>query len=210
MHTEPPCEDWLALVADEGAARALQTTLQGAVPEVRHLGAGTRLVHCSTWCAPQAIVLHLGSGSHGPADIPLETPAGWDVHWLLVGRPEDPPIAALASRLADSGAHHWLPDGDAVAPADWMLALAFARAAHRRDQARRQRIAGLQDQLAEQRVVASAERVRFGPSDCLASSASIRARAAALVPPYCSAYRVNMARLCGSWAMSSAITSPRS
>lgn len=76
---------------------------------------------------------------------------------LLAGRPDELPTAALASRLADSGAHHWLPDADAVAPADWVLALAFAQAAHGRDQAQRQRIAGLQDQLAEQRVVARAK-----------------------------------------------------
>ena len=44
-----------------------------------------------------------------------------------------------------------------MAPADWVLALAFAQAAHRREQAQRQRIASLQDQLAEQRVVARAK-----------------------------------------------------
>lgn len=76
---------------------------------------------------------------------------------LLVGRPDNEPIAELASRLADSGAHHWLPDGNAVAPADWMLALAFALAMHRRDNAQRQRMVDLQDQLAEQRVVARAK-----------------------------------------------------
>ena len=54
------------------------------------------------------------------------------------------------------------------------------------------------------------ENVRLGLSDWRASSASIRVRAAALLPPYCSAYRVNISRLWGSWAMSIEIVSQRS
>ncbi len=157
VRTEPPHEDWLALVADEGAAQALQTTLQGLPTEVRYVGVGTQLVRCSTWRAPQAIVLHLGAVAGGPDDVPPDVPPGWDVPLLLVGGYQNETVAALASRLAESGAHHWLPDGDALAPADWRLALAFAQGAHRRDQTQRQRVAGLQDQLAEQRVVARAK-----------------------------------------------------
>lgn len=155
--TEPPIENWLALVADDEAALALKAALQDAATEVRHLGIGTQMVRCSTWCAPQAIIWHLGARTRLNADLQLETPAAWDVPLLLVGQPDDQPTEALASRLADSGAHHWLPDADAVAPADWVRALAFAQAAHRREQAQRQRIASLQDQLAEQRVVARAK-----------------------------------------------------
>ena len=157
MQTNPPIESWVALVAGEDVAQALLVALQCAATEVRHLGAGTQLVRFGAWRAPQAIIWHLGASTSGDADLRLETPAGWDVPLLLVGRPDDQPIAGLASRLARSGAHHWLPDADAVAPADRVLALAFAQAAHRKDQAQRQRIAGLQDQLAEQRVVARAK-----------------------------------------------------
>jgi ANTAR domain len=157
VSTEPPCENWLAIVADDEAAAALQSAMRGSSTESRHFTAGTELVQCSTWHAPQAIVVDLGSCATANAVSAPDLPAGWDVPLLMVGSARDLPPAELEARLGGSGAHHWVPEGTATTPADWALALAFAQAAHRRDQAQRQRIASLQDQLAEQRVVARAK-----------------------------------------------------
>jgi hypothetical protein len=152
VNTGPPCDNWLAIVADDDVAAALESALRGSAREVRQVKAGTQLVHCNTWSAPRAIIMDLSSCAAAP-----EWPAEWDVPLVMVGsapdlRPED-----MQARLVGSGAHHWLPHGEAAAPADWALALAFAQAAHRRDQAQRHRIASLQDQLAERRVVARAK-----------------------------------------------------
>lgn len=144
-------------MADDVPSLALLTALRGAVADVRHIGAGTRLVHCSSWRAPQAIIWHLGTGpGEGPSAL-LPLASGWDVPVLLVGRLVGPDLAALAAGLESLGAHHWLPDGAAAACADWVQALDFARAVHRRDQAQRRRITGLQEQLAQQRVLARAK-----------------------------------------------------
>ena len=99
----------------------------------------------------------MGASTREALDLHSAMPDTWDVPMLLVGRPERGPSTALAACLAGSGAHHWVPDADAMGPADWQLALAFAQAVHRREQGQRQRMAALQTQLAEQRVVARAK-----------------------------------------------------
>ncbi len=86
-----------------------------------------------------------------------QLPQGWDVPLLLVGSPQGLPQVELHARLGVGCAHHWVPRADAMTPAGWAGALAFAQAVHRRDQDQRQSIASLQGQLAEQRVVARAK-----------------------------------------------------
>lgn len=151
MH-EPPPHTWVAVVADGDTAQALSTGLGIAGVAARLFGSRTELMHCSPSHAPQAVVLSLApSVGAGPA---LVLPGDWDVPVIAVGPAGAVDGPALGVLLADNGVHHWLAD---LAPAAWPLSLAVARAAHRRDQAQRQRIASLQAQLAEQRLVARAK-----------------------------------------------------
>ena len=152
-----PPEDWIALVAGNGPAALLQAGLCSSGAELRRFAAGTDLVRCSHWHAPRAIVLHLSQLQHEGAGSVLDMPPAWDVPLLLVGSAGEAIPTEMDALVPDSGAHHWLSDAAALTPTDWRLALAFAQSVHRRDQAQRQRIASLQDQLAEQRVVARAK-----------------------------------------------------
>ena len=165
---ELPPDLWLALVGDDEAAEALQACVMPGRLRVRQLAVSTGLVRCSSWHAPQAVVVHLTHplpGLHAPVEtsIPRDGlasvawPAVWDVPVLALGHQGAAAADVLATQLADMGVHHWLAAGVPASSAQWQVAMAYALGVHRREQGLRQRIASLQNQLAEQRLVAKAK-----------------------------------------------------
>lgn len=165
---ELPPDLWLALVGDVEAAEALQACVMPGGLHVRRLAGRTGLVHCSNWHAPQAIVVHLRPTLRGAPPqvenaippgglVTVAWPATWDVPVLALGPKGAAAADVLAMQLADVGVHHWLAAGVPATHAQWQVAMAYALGAHRREQGLRQRIASLQDQLAEQRLVAKAK-----------------------------------------------------
>jgi len=172
---EPPPAAWIAVVADAGAAAALRDCLLGEGIELRQFGARTDLMHCSKSSAPEAIIVGLASIAGGATAHGMDLP--WDVPVIAVGPAA--PVAAFAvqPQLAPCVAHQWLAR---PTPADWPLALAFARAAHRRDQAQRQRIDSLQQQAAAQRQVARAKGVLMATQGMTEDEAFARLRSGAM------------------------------
>ena len=90
------------------------------------------------------------------ADLALSASWGlpWDVPVITLGFAPAAHTRAAPKPGGHAGAHLWLPH---LRPGDWPAALAFARAAHQRELAQRQRIASLESQLAEQQLVARAK-----------------------------------------------------
>ncbi len=151
---QTPSEPWVAVLADNDAATGLLDTLRQAGTPAHQIDSRTDLMQQHLSHAPQAVVLALGSVSADLAATGRTPLAHWDVPIIAIGPAGRPDSAELVAHMTHSDVHHWQSD---LAPADWPHSLAFARAVHRRDQARRQRIATLQDQLAEQRLVARAK-----------------------------------------------------
>lgn len=162
-------------MADAGAAAALRDCLPGDGVEVRQFGACTDLMHCSKSSAPEAIVVGLESIAGSATADGLALP--WDVPVIALGAAAAVAAFAAQPQPALCVAHQWLAR---PTPADWPLALAFARAAHGRDQAQRQRIASLQHQAVEQRQVTRAKGVLMATQGMTENEAFVLLRSGAM------------------------------
>ncbi|OGB01042.1 MAG: hypothetical protein A3E25_23865 [Burkholderiales bacterium RIFCSPHIGHO2_12_FULL_69_20] len=160
---------------DQAAALCARLGLAGVV--ARPFADRTELMHCSKSDAPLAVVVGLPMHPAAGASATLQLPWDWDLPVIAVGPAGGLDGVELGRHLAASGAHHALAS---LAPADWAWSLAFAQAAHRREQAQRQHIAGLQAQLVEQRLVARAKGLLMAAQGMTEDEAFARLRSGAM------------------------------
>ena len=177
VNPQPPSAAWVAVVADGDLAPVLSACLGLAGVVARLFADRTELMHCSKSDAPQAVVLGLPMCPAAGASAALQLPQDWDVPVIAIGPAGGLDGVELGRQLAESGAHHALAS---LAPADWAWSLAFAQAAHRREQAQRQHIAGLQAQLVEQRLVARAKGLLMAAQGMTEDEAFARLRSGAM------------------------------
>lgn len=125
--------------------------------QVLHLASGTELGRLDVEGAPRAVICNAGHEVAGCAAAPVLASIPWDVPLVRIGyggrENSGPSVPVFREPLA----HYWLPSANGMTAHDWESVLAFAAEVHRREQGQRRRIDELQNQIAEQRLVAQAK-----------------------------------------------------